>query len=474
MSRFNGKRGRFSRFSQVLEVIIPTEVPGKVSSGYLENNGSNSSYNNGSVKVYFTPRPSSEGVTSYTIYDYHPLVQSIVATGTSSPITVNNVYPVGTDHEYGITATNVVGTSESYNLGYVQVTTIPNKPTVSVTSGNSSLTLTVSGEDGESSISYWDVYANNFAGPHITRSYDNIIDISNLTNGTEYTFVVVATNSNGQSIPSDQAIGTPAAAPSGTTFNLDPAYNTGIVSEDSLYRYRTFTSSGFLEVLSGPAINVDLLMVAGGGGSGFKGGGGAGGVLNQNSVPLEYHANIGVGAGGASGSNGSNTYVSLGGPAAFGYTAIGGGTAGAVGGSGGGTTGGGGAEGTPGQGYAGAGGQWGGGSYAGGGGGGAGGPGSYGSYGGGNGGQGTGAYASWGTLASNGYNGYFAGGGAGGGYPNGPGTGVHGGGQGGYDWCCNTNGAAYTGGGGGGGQAYGTSGGSGFVIVRYLKSDATN
>ena len=263
----------------------------------------------------------------------------------------------------------------------------------------------------------------------------------------------------------------------------------GLLSADSTYYYRTFKTSGSL-VVSGGSITADILVVAGGGGAG-AGGGGAGGLQGFTSQTLAAGTHtVTIGSGGAADAAGSNSVL--------------GSLAASVGGGGGkgtadarnnGGSGGGGREGSTaggtgiaGQGYAGGIGASDGVSWAAGGGGGgatavgAAATGAYpeNSYGG-NGGAGSSAYSSWGLATGTGHNVsgtvYYAGGGAGtgGGGANGNGGtgGNGGGGQGGASGTKarnSTAGTANTGGGGGGGGTTPSAGGSGIVIVRYLKS----
>ncbi len=266
-----------------------------------------------------------------------------------------------------------------------------------------------------------------------------------------------------------------------------PLIEGGTLASDSTYYYRTFTSSGTL-LVKNTDLACDILMVAGGGaGASNGGGGGAGGLLYLSSQSLaEASYPVVVGAGGIMvndlPSNGSNSTFN-------GYSAIGGGHGGTgafnenynggyanSGGSGGGAgmyrsyPGG---LGTSGQGYAGGYGLNG--YKFAGGGGGAGQAGgnvndSYPRYC--KGGNGLNTYSDWATATSTGDNGYYAGGGSGSrGDDNFESGGLGGGGKGAgaNDYYKPSAGLANTGGGGGGGYL-GSAGGSGIIIVRYLKT----
>jgi hypothetical protein len=104
-----------------------------------------------------------------------------------------------------------------------------------------------------------------------------------------------------------------------------PKVTGGVLTSDSTYYYRTFTSNGTLTVRNVNLV-ADLLVIAGGGGSGDNGGGGGGGggVFLQPSQLIggtnaTYNYTVTVGAGGAMYTNGSNSSIG------FPWTAIGGG-----------------------------------------------------------------------------------------------------------------------------------------------------
>lgn len=282
-----------------------------------------------------------------------------------------------------------------------------------------------------------------------------------------------------------------------------PTITGGTVAVSGDYRIHTFTSSGTFAT-NASSLNVDYLVVAGGGGGGttYGGGGGAGGLRStvtatgrggtlESQLTLSSNNNytVTVGGGGATGLagynptnapgfNGNNSVFST-------ITALGGGGGGGGGGSSkNGGSGGGGMDsltpgsGTTGQGFDG-GGSASGGNYGAGGGGGAGSNGVSGNSGaGGNGGSGVAVTISGSSVT-------YAGGGGGGTYTGGTSGsgGSGGGGNAGAAGVTNAgsgfSGTANSGGGGGGSSALqagsqylgvGGIGGSGIVIVRYLKS----
>jgi hypothetical protein len=317
-------------------------------------------------------------------------------------------------------------------------------------------------------------YSSNSGSSWTTFSHaasaSTSIDVTGLTNGTSYIFRVAAVN----------AMGTGQYSLNSTSFIPNaPTVTGGTLTSDATYFYRTFTASGTLGI-SGGALPISYLLVGGGGGSGgggstgyYSGGGGGGGVLSS-TLAFNSNTSVVIGGGGAAGSqSGDNGFAGINGAntTAFGLTALGGGGGGGNsttvasisgkgldGGSGGGgalySTVNGGGSGSSGQGFSGGGTT----GSSSGGGGGAGGPGGTGN-------ASTGGAAGLAFASSiNGISSFYAGGGAGRGSSDGstsagttPAT---------------TAGTSNTGAGGGGILARaGFPGGSGIVIVRYLKAD---
>ena len=256
-----------------------------------------------------------------------------------------------------------------------------------------------------------------------------------------------------------------------------PIVTGGTLASDSTYYYRTFTGNGTLSVTQA-SLTCDILVVSGGGAGAnaqyvlspftnllVGGGGGAGGLklFSPSLSPSSYSVTVGAGGSGAVGNNSS-----LGA-----YSTTGGGFFQTNGGSGQGksgwynvTTSAG--AGISGEGNAGA--DYFNGVYNGGSAGGGGGSGAAGSNA--NGGNGTDSYSAWASATSTGVSSRYAAGGAGAGGS--PGTG--GGGTAGFN-STGGNATANTGSGGGGttvnydgGVFFGGNGGSGIVIVRYLKT----
>ena len=369
-----------------------------------------------------------------------------------------------------------------------------------------SITLSaLSATDSDSTISYALASGSTLPSGVTLNSSTGVISgtLPNISTNTTYSFVINASDGSNV-IPRTFSITSQALS----------TLSGGSSASDSTYYYRAFTTNGSL-VVSDVSLTADVLVIAGGGGGGsgwYAGGGGAGGVKLYSSLslsPASYPVVVGNGGAGstntnAAGSNGQNSSFNT--------------TNTAIGGGGGSSR----QQSTSGQQYAGNGGSGGGASYPGTLGGigtsgqgfdGGGGDGNYGASGGGaggvglsavpsthgnTGGPGTNSYSSWlSGIASvmtsvSGWNtatstGYIGGGGAGGttssstwyGGSGGGGRSSSGGSVSAENAITNTGGGG--GGGSGGEQANpatgplkGADGGSGLVIVRYLKSAAVS
>jgi len=343
--------------------------------------------------------------------------------------------------------------SNRYQGGFITASynglKVPDAPTIgTATAGNTSasVTFTAPSNIGGGAITGYTVISS--PGGFTGTGTSSPVSVTGLTNGTAYTFTVVATNAYGAG---------PASAASNSVTPVP---------------------------YSGPT-SVEYLVVAGGGAGGFDngGGGGAGGYLTSTiAVTGGSTDTVTVGAGGPNvsagyGSNGSDSVYKSVTATGGGGGAVGDNLPGASGGSGGGGSGGGaggaGGAGTSGQGNAG--GAASNTATSGGGGGGA------------------GAAGVSGATTSNGGVGlqtsisgtatYYAGGGGGTRRTTSPGVGGNGGGGTGAQGVSGgnpaTSGTANTGGGGGGGPGVGGvtpntagNGGSGIVIIRYADTYA--
>lgn len=371
-------------------------------------------------------------------------------------VTTTGTYPGSAPGVWGLSDNNQL----TQDSAWPQYGVVPDAPTIGTATATSSTSATVSftapAYNGNQPISSYTAVSSpgNITGS-LSQAGSGTITVNGLTKGTNYTFVVYATNAVGNS-----------------------------------------ANSSASNQITTPNPVVELLVLAGGGGGGGfgglsgGGGGGAGGLVQGTFTgdPSQNYS-VTVGGGGAGnpgqGAGQSGTGSTVSGPGVS-ITANGGGFggregSGGAGGSGGGgrSPGGGGATnqpaspGTPP--FIGYGNNGGGGPGGGGGGGGAGvaGGNSPGNPGG-NGGNGLATWSTWASATSSGApDGYYAGGGAGGNRPGGVvGTGGLGGGT-----SAPGSAPAQTGG-GSGGAGYPSpvsagSGGSGVVIFRYTTGQVT-
>jgi len=448
-------------------------------------------------------------------------IQTLNGTGSSATITFSSIPSTYTD--LVLVAGSVATTSGAPNIAMTFNNDTTSNYSSTLLEGNGS-SATSSRRTSTTSITE----GNNISLGGSTPS-TVIYQIMNYANTTTYKTVLIRNNEPSTTYPGTGAVvglwrKTPEAInridlnlgsgnfSSTSTFTLYGIANAntgakatgGVITYDNTYYYHTFGASGTFTPQQ--SLTADVLLVAGGGGSGRanmtnnNGGAGAGGyrLLTSNSLTATaYTVTVGGGGAGATvdgnpGSKGGNSSL-----AGSGFTTIastGGGyshpnSTPGTGGSGGGggsfnsQTGAAGNEGgyTPVEGYAGGQGRENN-NYPAGGGGGAGAVGgtpANSTSNGGAGGVGSSSASSWGLVTGTGENisgtVYYAGGGGGGVTSLTAGAGGYGGGGAGSSNLATNNGLANTGGGAGGsggapGQKNGANGGSGVVVIRYLKA----
>ncbi|TMV47660.1 hypothetical protein FE783_21675 [Paenibacillus mesophilus] len=171
---------------------------------------------NGQATVSFTA-PGSDGGSAITSYTVTSSPGGLTATGSGSPITVTGLTN-GTAYTFTVVATNDVGPSvpsaPSAAVTPTAAATVPSAPTgVTAVAGNGQATIsfTAPASDGGSAITSYTVTAS--PGGRTATGSGSPITMTGLTNGTAYTFTVVATNGVGQSVPSAPSTSvTPIAA----------------------------------------------------------------------------------------------------------------------------------------------------------------------------------------------------------------------------------------------------------------------
>lgn len=172
---------------------------------------------NGQAVVSFSA-PASNGGSTITSYTVTASPGGATATGGSSPITVIGLSN-GTSYTFTVIATNGVGSSGSSMASNAVTPTagnVPGAPTaVSAIPGNTQaiVSFTAPANPGSTPITSYTVTSS--PGGFTASGASSPLAVSGLTNGTAYTFSVVATNSSGNSNPgvSNQIVSGTALAP---------------------------------------------------------------------------------------------------------------------------------------------------------------------------------------------------------------------------------------------------------------------
>jgi len=173
--------------------------------------GTNREFNNGAVNIVFTAATTNLGnpAVSYIV----EASDGTVATGTTSPIRVQNL-PSNTSLTFTVTGINSLGIegTVSNTSTSTLVTTVPDKPLIGLSSSGNAVaysSFSLSSTGGRDIVEY--IVTGNPSGSATGSS--SPITISSLSNGTDYTFTVVARNANGNSLSSNPSNTVRPAAP---------------------------------------------------------------------------------------------------------------------------------------------------------------------------------------------------------------------------------------------------------------------
>ena len=175
--------------------VTPATVPGAPTIGTAVAG-------NAQAEVRFTT-PSTTGGSAITGYTVTSNPEAITRTGSGSPITVTGLTN-GISYTFTVVATNAVGNSAaSTPTNPVTPVTVPGAPTIgTAVAGNAQAVVyfTIPSTTGGSAITGYTVTSNT--GGVTGTGSGSPITVTGLTNGTSYTFTVVATNAVGNSIAS--------------------------------------------------------------------------------------------------------------------------------------------------------------------------------------------------------------------------------------------------------------------------------
>jgi uncharacterized protein (TIGR02145 family) len=178
---------------------------------------------NASASVAFVA-PTNNGGSVVTGYTVTSNPGSFIGTGTTSPINVTGLTN-GTAYTFTIVATNAVGNSvasaASTAVTPVVPNTVPGAPTaVIATAGNASASIAflAPSNNGGSTITSYTVTSN--PGGITGTGSGSPITVTGLTNGTSYTFTVVATNSVGSSVASSASTAVTPITACGSVTNI--------------------------------------------------------------------------------------------------------------------------------------------------------------------------------------------------------------------------------------------------------------
>jgi hypothetical protein len=165
--------------------------------------------------------PSSDGGATITGYTVTASPGGRTCTWTSGPLTCTVTgLTNGTEYTFIVTATNSAGTGGSSDGVIATPRTVPGAPgSVGFSRGNSQATITweAPSSDGGATITGYTVTASPGGRTCTWTSGPLTCTVTGLTNGTEYTFIVTASNVVGTSDPSVTKSGTPLGLPGAPT-----------------------------------------------------------------------------------------------------------------------------------------------------------------------------------------------------------------------------------------------------------------
>ena len=194
--------------------VVSATVPGAPSAVVA------TSYQNAQSSVSWSA-PASTGGAPITLYTVSSSPGGFTCTTTGATSCVVTGLTNGVGYTFSVTATNSVGASVASSPSNVAIpATVPDAPTgVVAVGGNTNATISWSApaNDGGAPITLYTV-SSSVGGLSCTTSSSTSCVVNGLSNGTTYTFTVVATNAAGNSLasaPSNAIV--PAGAPGAPT-----------------------------------------------------------------------------------------------------------------------------------------------------------------------------------------------------------------------------------------------------------------
>jgi len=175
--------------------VMPDVVPGAPTAV-------SASAGNAQATVSFTA-PVSNGGSAITGYTVTSTPGGISATGTTSPITVTGLAN-GTTYTFTVTAKNSKGSgTPSAPTSGVTPDVVPGAPTgVAATHGNASAMVSFTAPQPNGGTPVKSYIVTSTPGNIVVNGVASPVSVTGLTNGTAYTFTVVAVNAKGSSAPS--------------------------------------------------------------------------------------------------------------------------------------------------------------------------------------------------------------------------------------------------------------------------------
>jgi hypothetical protein len=192
---------------------------------------------NGTATITFTA-PTNNGGSAITGYLYSTDGSTYTTVNnTSTSITISGLTNANTYTIY-LKANNAIGTSENFGSVTIDPVTVPGQPSISATKGDRSATISFSAPSsngGNAITSYkYKVDTGNYVPLTSTMITANSFTISGLTNATEHTIYIIATNDIGDSVPSSVTV-TPSGVPVAPEISLTPGDKQIILYIDTDY-----------------------------------------------------------------------------------------------------------------------------------------------------------------------------------------------------------------------------------------------